>query len=274
LRGFAKVTRDLTEQRRLLSEAHSAEENARRERERASKAQEAVALRDEFISTASHELRTPIAALSLKLQSMERFLERSASDPKIDWTWLSERIGPARRQTDRLTLLVERLLDVSNIIWGKLDMTFVDMDLGQLIAEISDEFREPAQHAGTEIRVEVQGTLSGQWDRGHLARVLVNLLSNAIKYGAGQPVTIRAENTDVGARLTITDQGIGIAEEDIGRIFARFERAASTQQYGGLGLGLYIAQHIVEAHGGSIRVVSVKGQGSTFVVDLPRRASI
>ncbi|WP_232293259.1 sensor histidine kinase [Stigmatella aurantiaca] len=110
----------------------------------------------------------------------------------------------------------------------------------------------------------------GRWDRLRVEQVVTNLLTNALKYGAGRPVAVRVEGAGERARLTVKDQGIGIAEEDLARIFERFERAVSDRHYGGLGLGLYITRQIVEAFGGTVGVTSRPGMGSTFTLELPR----
>jgi signal transduction histidine kinase len=104
-------------------------------------------------------------------------------------------------------------------------------------------------------------------------QVVTNLLSNAIKYGAGRPIEIRVDGDENTARLTVRDRGIGIPPDHQARIFERFERAVSTSDYGGFGLGLWIVRQIVEAHGGQIHVTSTPGQGSAFTVELPRRRS-
>jgi signal transduction histidine kinase len=105
-----------------------------------------------------------------------------------------------------------------------------------------------------------------------MEQVLVNLLSNAVKYGSGKPIDVRVEGREGLARIEIVDRGIGIPRSSVDRIFARFERAAPLQNYGGMGLGLYITRHIVEAHGGSVNVATEEGSGSTFVVEVPLAA--
>ena len=124
-------------------------------------------------------------------------------------------------------------------------------------------------------RVEVEGAepLIGEWDRFLLDQVVTNLLGNAIKYGAGAPVHVTLTSTQDAARLSVRDRGIGIAPEDQARIFERFERAVSDRHYGGLGLGLWIARQVVEAHGGTIRFESTPGKRTTFIVELPLRRS-
>jgi PAS domain S-box-containing protein len=246
-----------------------AEQSVTDERIRAARAQEALRERDEFISVAAHELRTPLTALQLKLQGLERLLEVELSKtpgPSL----AGERLGDALRQTHRLTELVERLLDVSRIVTGRLEMHPEEVDLGALVGTVIGDFREQAIQANSEISLSVSGDARGRWDRHRLEQVLGNLLSNALKYGGQRPIEVTVEG-GTQVLLAVRDRGIGISREDIKRIFGRFERAAPLRHYGGLGLGLYIASHIVEAHGGTIRVLSEEGKGSTFVVELPRR---
>ena len=109
----------------------------------------------------------------------------------------------------------------------------------------------------------------GLWDRVRLDSVIGNLVSNAVKFGEGKPINVSVSCDGSVARIVVTDQGIGIAPEEQARIFGKFERAVSERHYGGFGLGLWVVRQIVEAHGGSIRVASEAGKGSTFVVELP-----
>jgi PAS domain S-box-containing protein len=267
LRGFATILRDLTERRRIEQQAQAAAEEARNQRARAIEAANAVRLRDEFISVAAHELRTPLTALRLKVEGLMQALRRTDSTPQTPKH--VERLAGALRQVTRLGDLVERLLDVSRIVQGRLHLDPEQADLAALTLQVVDDFRESAREAGSELEVEVVGKVTGVWDRARLEQVIVNLVSNAIKYGAGKPIGVRVEATETSARLTVVDHGIGIAAEHLDRIFARFERAVPITHYGGLGLGLYLCRNIVEAHGGAIRVSSSPGRGSTFVVDLP-----
>jgi signal transduction histidine kinase len=175
------------------------------------------------------------------------------------------------RQVHRLTALVDSLLDVSRISLGRLALEPADVDLGQAVRDAVDRMEEVFAQAGCAVRVDVPGPLAGRWDALRLDQVLVNLLTNAAKYGAGHPVVVEA--TVEGAetvRLSVRDEGIGIAAEDLPRLFGRFERAVSERHYGGLGLGLYISRQIVDAMGGRIEVESRPGAGSIFTVRLPR----
>jgi PAS domain S-box-containing protein len=265
LEAIATLVASAVARNRVEEQLRVAELEALEERGRSQQAQDALRERDEFISIAAHELRTPLTALQLKLQGLERGLVRDA-DKK------SERLEGAVRQTERLSRLIDRLLDVSRIAQGKLELSPEEFDLTTLVRQVADDFRDPAANARAPLELQLPEKAEGTWDRLRIEQILVNLLSNAVKYGAGKPVTVKLEVKDALVRLTIADRGIGIAPQDVNRIFGRFQRAAPTRHYGGMGLGLYITRHIVEAHQGTISVDSCAGEGATFVVELPRFA--
>ncbi|MDY7226383.1 sensor histidine kinase [Hyalangium rubrum] len=236
-------------------------------------AQAAVRLRDEFLGIASHELKTPLTPLRLKLQMLQRQVNgaRLEGEP-LSAERISEALDVSLRQVRKLTDLVDNLLDVSRITAGRLRLELEELDLASVAAELLSRFAPSAAQLGCALELHAPEPVFGRWDRLRVEQVVTNLLSNAIKYGAGRPVVVRVEEDGERARLTVRDQGIGIAEEDLGRIFERFERAVSDRHYGGLGLGLYITRQIVEAFGGTVRVSSQPGQGSTFTLELPRGA--
>jgi PAS domain S-box-containing protein len=244
----------------------SAVENARLYRH----AQEAIGLRDEFLSVAAHELKTPLTTLQLQLDALERSIPRlAAEDEKI-----GRRMSSATRQMDRLTRLVEDLLDVSRITAGRMTLHRESFDLAELVQDVVHQFETQARNVGSLIEADwPPEPLRGNWDRARIEQAIVNIVSNALKYGAGKPIRISASSTDGMARLSVRDQGIGISEDALGRIFDRFERAVPTQHYGGLGLGLFIARQVVQAHGGDIHVASRPGRGAEFVVYLPLLAA-
>ncbi|MFP2904038.1 ATP-binding protein [Pyxidicoccus sp. 3LFB2] len=228
-------------------------------------AQQAISLRDEFLSIASHELRTPITTLHLQIQHLQRLCSKTQE------VTLCQKLEVSTKQIHRLDKLIDGLLDVSRISTGQLRFSLEELDLSQLASEVMEHFQVEAARAQCELVLRTSGPVTGRYDRLRLEQVLANLLSNAIKYASGRPVTVGVEGTGDVARLTVQDQGIGIPEKDVSRIFGRFERAVSPRNYGGLGLGLYITRQIVEAHGGAIDVKSRPGEGSTFTVTLPRR---
>ena len=243
-----------------------------------SELQRSVRVRDEFLSIASHELKTPVTALHLQIQSVLRAGERGASSGAVGYEWLTSRaewvvgkITRAETQVMRLIRLIDNLLDVSRITAGRLEFEPEAVDLGQMTADVVDRLRDEAVRVGCELRVDMEPNVVGIWDRLRLEQVVTNLLTNALKYGSGQPVELRVRATanDTGS-LTVRDYGIGISPDNQARIFERFERAVSERQYGGLGLGLWITRQIVEALKGRVYVESGPGQGSVFTVDLPR----
>ncbi|MCE9668331.1 GAF domain-containing protein [Myxococcus stipitatus] len=227
-------------------------------------ATQAVKARDELLSVAGHELKSPLNALQLQIH----LLARMAKDAMAA-SGLAERAEKAAQAGQRLELLIDDLLDVSRISAGRLMLNREELDLAALTRELVSRMSEELARAGSDVRLMADAVVVGHWDRLRLEQVLVNLLSNAAKYGAGRPVTVQVESRGQVAELAVRDEGIGVAEEEQERIFERFERSAAVQHFKGLGLGLWITRRIVEAHGGVIRVRSQPGKGSTFTVELP-----
>jgi len=258
---------DLTQMEELARRAALSVENARLYRE----AQDAIRLRDEFLSIASHELKTPLTPLSLKLQMLGRELRKQPDSPLR--RSVEDYVVTGARQVKKLSELVSDLLDVTRISGGKLRLEFEDVDLATLVREVVTRHEPEAARLGSTLAQDIQGTVVGRWDRLRLEQVITNLVDNAIKYGAGKPVQVRVQVGEARALLQVRDEGIGIAPEYLPRIFGRFERAVSERHYGGLGLGLYITRTIVEAMGGHIGVESKPGEGSLFTVELPLQQS-
>ncbi len=252
--GFAKVTRDLTERLR-----------AQQEQVRLAHAEEAVRLRDEFLSIAAHELRTPLSAVQLQLQSL---LERADGlEPRVRL-----KVERAWRSGDRLVRLVDTLLDVSRIATGSLTLTPSTFDLTDAVRDVVDRFGEHALQAGSPVSVRSEGPTSGSWDRLRVEQVVTNLLTNSLKYAAGTPVDLVVQGEAKDVVLTVSDRGPGIPKSEQERIFGRFERAAPIRNFGGLGLGLYVARQIVEVHGGEIAIAPQQSVGVQFVIRLPKNA--
>jgi signal transduction histidine kinase len=229
----------------------------------------ALQVRDEFISVASHELRTPISTLLLQAGTLQR-LARKGSE--LSPEALSSKAAAIARQGERLERLVGTLLDVSRIMAGKLVLTPEETDFVSVVEETIDNLKDEGTGVRPVVRLDGRGPIVGSWDRLRLEQVITNLIGNAIKYGEGKPVDVHIdERGSDRVTMMVRDRGMGIAPEHIGRIFGRFERAVSERHYGGLGLGLWIVRQIVDAMRGTILVESAPGRGSTFVVELPRR---
>ena len=249
----------------LAQRTAAALENARLYRE----AQAAVRLRDEFLSVASHELKTPLTPLQLRLQSLKRDAQgmRPGHVPR---TRVVKGLETAEAQVRKLAALVNALLDVSRLTQGRLTLQPEDgVDVAALVAECAAALAQEAERAGCALQVHAPAPVVGSFDRLRLEQVVHNLLSNALKYGAGQPVRVAVERAGASVRLEVRDGGIGIAAEALPRLFGKFERAVSERHYGGMGLGLYITRQIVEAMGGRVRVESAPGRGALFEVVLP-----
>ncbi len=231
-------------------------------------AQRAVSVRDEFLQIAAHELRTPTTALKLNVQTLGKSL--GGRGPPLTPERMQDKLHALDRNVNQLGALINELLDVARISAGSLSLTLDEVDLADVVTEVAGRFEAQAAKAGSALHVAVEGPLVGRWDALRVEQIVNNLLSNALKYGAGKPVWVSAMAEGDFARLTVRDEGIGIAGEDLPRIFGRFERAVSGRHYGGMGLGLYITRKLVEAQGGKVQVHSALGQGARFEVRLPR----
>lgn len=226
-----------------------------------SEAEQAVRLRDDFLSLASHELNTPLTSLKLALGH----LGRSRHEPN----GLARLLGVIERQADRLGNLVTDLLDVSRLTAGTVTLEASDTDLVSVVEDTISRFSLDLERSGSTVALNAPTSIVGCWDRRRLQQVTSSLVSNAIKFGRGKPIDISIEKLDSLARLTVHDRGIGIPKERQPRIFDRFERAVATPHFGGFGVGLWLARRIVEAMNGIIRFESEPGRGSIFVVELP-----
>jgi len=233
---------------------------------------DAVRARDEFLSIASHELNTPLTTLKLQL---EMRLRRLAANDFARFTpeSLTRMLLADRRQVDRVSHLIEDMLDISRISAGQLRLQRESFDLAELVREVVDRLAENIAEMGGDFGVALEPPIVGEWDRFRIDQAITNLVTNALKYGEKRPIVVTAAVRGNEALLEVEDHGIGISREDLPRIFQRFERAIGASTVSGLGLGLYICKHIVEAHGGRIGVESEAGKGSRFSVLLPLQSS-
>lgn len=233
---------------------------------------DAIAVRDEFLSVASHELRTPITSILLRAESLLRRLP-APPDPAIKEPLVAA-LQLIIRQARKIDSLVGDMLDATRLSHKKLFLEPQDADVVELLTTFCSQLCEHDVRARTKLHLELpprgEAPVVAAWDRRRIEQVLDNLVSNAFKYGADHPVTLRLTlpRPDT-ARIEVEDHGIGIAPEARAKLFQPFERAHRVGSFSGLGLGLYIAREIVQAHHGSISLESEPGVGTTFCVDLP-----
>lgn len=233
-------------------------------------AEEAIAIRDQFVSVAAHELKTPLTSLQIRLELLLRDSQHGASIP-------SDRIMKVAEsslvQTRRLSGLINDMLDVSRISAGKLKLEMSRLDLTLLVRELIAECSEDLRVAECEIAYIGNAPVWGVWDRSRIEQVVINLMTNAMKYGRGKPIEVEVRGDALKATLSVRDYGIGIPEDFMNTLFERFERTEAAEKFKGTGLGLWITKQIVTAHRGEIRVRSRVNEGSTFEVELPSQQS-
>lgn len=239
--------------------------------ERTAALEAAVRVREEFLSMASHELKTPLTSLQLQLGLVKAGVTGAEGELARK---LTSKLRTMERQLFRLNALNDSLLDVTMLSGGKLHLDLQHVDLVALVREAVERLEPDFARAGCEVRLEVEEEVRGRWDPMRLDQVVVNLLTNAIKYGLGKPIHVHLQRHGERALVVVKDQGIGISAEAQARLFRKFERAVPSQHYGGLGLGLYISRTLVEAMGGTIQVDSQPGEGATFTVTLPCESAL
>lgn len=243
------------------------------ERKAKEEAQEAIRARDEFLSIASHELKTPLTTIILRIQStLDSILNQSLAN--FSGEKLVSSLNIAHEQTRRLQSLIKDLLNFSLITTGKLDLELKEDNLTELVKSVVNRFEDHLTLAGSSVKIEASDEIKGLWDQVRIDQAISNLLTNAIKYGEGSPIEITVKKDGDKAKITIADKGIGIDPKLQKTIFDRFKRATSETRFQGLGIGLFIVKQIVEAHGGKVYIKSKLGDGSKFTIELPIRKHV
>jgi PAS domain S-box-containing protein len=253
--------RDIELAEELARRAALALENARLFRSTC----DALQARDEFLSIAAHELRGPVTTIHLAVESLLRQKAAPRSTNKL--------LAAIERGDRSLSRFIDELLDVSQARSGKLRLDLETLDIAEVVRTAMSRLEPEIVKSGSALSITTEGRAVGHWDRTRLGQVVCNLLSNALKFGVGKPIEVSVVARDNHAMLVVRDHGMGIAPEMRERIFNPFERAVSSRNYGGLGLGLYVARTLVSGMGGTIEVESEPGKGTAFTVTLPLERS-
>ncbi len=229
---------------------------------------EALKMSDEFISIASHELKTPLTTIKIQTEMAQLKLQKEDSvfQEKGELRSFVETVS---RQADRLTHLVEDMLYSSKLSFGKVILASERFNLSDLTQKTIQSLSTSFRQARCDVSFRSENEIFIEADLNRIEQLLLNLLSNSLKYSQGKPILVSLSTDSSNVTLTVEDQGIGIALEDQERIFKRFERAVSSKRISGMGLGLFICKQIVEAHEGHIEVKSTLGEGARFTVVLP-----
>ncbi len=225
-------------------------------------AREAAQRAIDLMGVAAHDLRNHLHLIGLNIQQLGKLSAQEAPPGELVRK-ISER---QCAQITRARTLLDRLFDVTTIASGELALELVEVDLAAIVRDVVDQLDEEFSSSGCRVLLSLDAAV-GRWDRVRLEQLIENLLSNGAKFGTGKPIEVTVEAKNGWARLSVRDHGIGIASEDQARILGKFMRGATGKP--GTGLGLWIVAKIVEAFAGRMRVESVLGAGSTFVVDLP-----
>jgi len=230
--------------------------------------QRSLKMRDEFMSLVAHELRTPLNTLFLETQMRSLQIKRG-NTAAFGGQQMEAMIQRDERQIKSMIRLIDDMLDVSRMRSGKLSIRPNQVELMTLLERVVSDLSLQAATTGSSLSLRPHDGVSGCWDEFRVEQVIVNLLTNALRYGCGQPVEVSVERSGDLVRISVRDQGKGIAPTDLERIFEPYERGARNGEPKGLGLGLYISRQLAISHGGELKVTSTPGEGSVFSLVLP-----
>jgi signal transduction histidine kinase len=227
-----------------------------------SELEESLKMRDEFLSVASHELRTPITRILMGLGLMKK--NNQIHDEKF-----LKYFKICEDSTQELITLMDNLMDVSRLRTGKLEIKRTKTNITNLMLNVLDNFKDPIRLNDNNVVFSHGGDIIGYWDQTRISQLFTHLVSNAVKYAPGKSIKIDLFQKDQNVFYEITDDGPGIPYQLQSKIFERFERASDYKRASGLGLGLYVSKQIVLAHNGEINLKSHPGKGTSFQVVLP-----
>ncbi|RYZ99981.1 MAG: HAMP domain-containing histidine kinase, partial [Proteobacteria bacterium] len=257
-----------------LYQAEKMREGAEEERGRVMNALErAVRARDELLSVCSHEMRTPLTSMRLANQLVERQIAKG--DPRaFEPEQITRTVKTSSVQINRLMKLIEEMLDFSRITEGRLKITPQPTELKALLENVVAQVTPELNASKCELSFTHPSEVHGLWDQFRIEQVIINLLGNSMKYAKGCRIQLALSETPASALITVKDEGCGVAQENLSRVFEPYVRAESVMHVTGLGLGLYISKQIVEGHGGRIWMESQVGQGTAVHVELPKQPAL
>jgi signal transduction histidine kinase/PAS domain-containing protein len=226
-------------------------------------ARQALGARDEFLSIAAHELRGPLSAMNLAVETLKRHDLPDVTRERM--------LALIEREDRRLTRFAEDITDITMVQAGALHFDDATVDVVEVVRDVVRRLEPEIRRSGSTASIEADAPVVGLWDRDRLDQVVTNLLVNALKFGLGRPIELSVRANDGWATLVVSDHGLGVPASRRETIFQPFERAVSVRHYGGLGLGLFIVRTIVNRYGGTVHVESRDdGDGSRFVVRIPQ----
>jgi signal transduction histidine kinase len=224
----------------------------------------------DFMSIAGHEINNPLMVLRLRLESRRKKLAAGQLQ-NVNHKFLEQMFDSDNSQLNLLASHVDDLVCISRSKSGTFTLKLEPFNICQLVREVVEKNQALAKDANVEFHIHAPKEIWGKWDKLRIEQVVTNLLTNAIRYGNGNPVTIELKTDDSKALIVFKDNGIGISQTNLERIFQKYEQVGEIKTHG-LGLGLYIVKQIIDAHKGAVNVVSQKGVGSSFRVELPFRS--
>lgn len=260
----------LYQQRNIVKRQVEALEKSRQElRVTQAELERALAMRDDFMSLVGHELRTPLNTLHVESQMRQLRLDKGDMNAFNEEN-LRMMVARDSRQIKSMIRLINDMSDVSRIQNDKLSILLTETNLSRLVQGIIADLTQQAEATGSSFALDAQADVTGIWDEFRIEQIIINLLTNALRYGDSKPITITLRANSATAELKVRDHGFGIAPAEQARIFEKFERGNTNKASEGLGMGLYIARQLAEAHKGTLVVESILGAGSTFTLTLPR----
>lgn len=249
IRGLVTISREIGKRKKLENELN-----------------QTLKERDEFMSIASHELKTPISSILLQLQMLQRYRKRL---PDLEGGKRFEDIDGLVEQVQSIQRLIDDLLSVSRIRTGKLSLELEKQDFTTLVKTVVDRFKGMFEEAHCPLSLEIEENIFVSCDKIRITQVLFNLMSNSVKYAPGTQIDIKLKEENNFAVFSIRDHGKGIPKDKKEFIFGLFDRAVSNNYVSGLGIGLYISRSIIEGHKGTIFLQSEPGKGAEFIFKLP-----